>query len=412
VKKLIIGLAVLLAASQASAGWKTQFGAEDRVRAEMKEDLDLNRSAEDDGWLVYQLLRVSGKATLDNYEFFAEAADLRVANKYIPKAAQSDDLDLHQGYFSAGKLLGGAFGLKLGRQEMTYGKSRLISSAPWSNRVNNTDAAVLKYKSGPLAADAFYGARVAWDEDGWNDPNRHDIITGVYATWQKAKDAPLVDAYFLANYDSSNMSTLNRRTVGLRAVYTLPGGVEVDAELPYQFGRAARKSVYAHAFHIDAAKELALAWKPRLAAGYNYATGDKKASDSVNNTFVPLYQSTHYGYGLADFFRWQNMEEVFFQVSANPGKRLNLLGGVNFFRLPSVNDSWYGSAGQKLRTKAAAAGADHYVGRELSLTAKYDFGGGLKAESAYAHFYPGEYPDDTGANDGADWFYLQFSLKI
>ncbi|MDD2806455.1 MAG: alginate export family protein [Elusimicrobiales bacterium] len=411
-KKLIVALAALLAASQASAGWKTHFGAEDRVRAEMREDLDLDRSADDDGWLVYQLLRVNGKATLDNYEVFAEAADLRVASKYIPKAAQRDDLDLHQAYFSAGKLLGGRFGLKVGRQEMSYGKNRLISSAPWSNRVNNTDAAVVKYKSGALAADAFYGARVAWDEDGWNAPNRHDIITGVYATWQKAKGAPLVDAYFLANYDSSNLSTLNRRTVGLRAVFTLPGGVEVDAELPYQFGRSARKSVYAHAFHLDAAKDLAIAWKPRLNAGYNYASGDKKASDSVNNTFVPLYQSTHYGYGLVDLFRWQNMEEVFFQVSASPHQRLTLTGAANFYRLPSVNDSWYGSAGQKLRTKAAAAGADHYAGRELSLMAKYYLGGGLTSEAAYAHFYSGKYARDTGSGDDADWLYLQFCLKI
>lgn len=402
----------LLAASQAAAGWKTQFGAEDRIRAEMKEDLDLDRSADDDGWLVYQMLRVNGKATLENYEVFAEAADLRVANKYIPKTAQGDNLDLHQGYFAAAGLLGGSFGLKVGRQEMTYGKSRLISSAPWSNRVNNSDAAVVKYKAGALAADAFYGARIAWDENGWNEPNRHDIIAGVYATWQDGKDAPLLDAYFLANYDSSNMSTLNRRTVGLRAAFTLPGGVAVDAELPYQFGRSARKSVYAHAFHLDAAKDLAMAWKPRLAAGYNYATGDKSATDSVNNSFVPLYQSTHYGYGLVDFFRWQNMEEVYLQVSANPHKRLNLTGGANFFRLPSVNDSWYDSAGRKLRTKAAAAGADHYVGRELSLMVKYDLGGGFKAETAYAHFYSGEYADDTGSNDDADWLYLQLCYKL
>jgi hypothetical protein len=412
VKKILILMAVFGAVSQSNAGWKTEFGAENRVRAELKEDFDFNRGADDDGWLVYQRLRLTGKATLENYEAFAEIADLRVANKYIPKAAQSDDLDLHQAYVSAGKLFGGAFTAKVGRQALQYGKARLIGAAPWNNRVNHQDAGLLKYKEGPVTADAFYGARVAWDEDGWNDPNRHDIITGVYATWQKDKAAPLVDAYFLANYDSSNMSTLNRRTVGLRAAFTLPGGVAVDAELPYQFGKSVRKNVYAHAFHIDAAKEFALAGKPRLAAGYNYASGDKKASDSVNNSFVPLYQSTHYTYGLADFFRWQNMKETYFEVSASPVKALNLTAGANFFWLPSVNDSWYDSAGRKLRTKAANSGASHYVGRELSLMSKYDFGGGLTSEAGYAHFFTGKYVADTGTDYDADWLYLQFIMKL
>lgn len=229
--KAILAACALLLSGPAWAGWKTEFAAEDRLRAEMREDFDLDRSAEDDGWLFYNRLRFSAKASLGNYDFFAEGMDLRVANKYIPKTAQDDSLDLHQGYAQASKLFGLPLAVKAGRQELKYGRGRLLWASNWGNRVNSIDAVVLKYKEGPLAADAFYGARAGWDPDGWNGPNRHDVLGGVYLTFQKSKDAPLADAYFLANYDGEDRSALNRRTAGLRAAARLPYGIEAEAEL-------------------------------------------------------------------------------------------------------------------------------------------------------------------------------------
>lgn len=410
--KAILAACALLLSGPAWAGWKTEFAAEDRLRAEMREDFDLDRSAEDDGWLFYNRLRFSAKASLGNYDFFAEGMDLRVANKYIPKTAQDDSLDLHQGYAQASKLFGLPLAVKAGRQELKYGRGRLLWASNWGNRVNSIDAVVLKYKEGPLAADAFYGARAGWDPDGWNGPNRHDVLGGVYLTFQKSKDAPLADAYFLANYDGEDRSALNRRTAGLRAAARLPYGIEAEAELPYQFGKSARKSVYAHALHLDAAKEFDAPCRPRLAAAYNYATGDKNARDSVNNSFVPLYQSSHDPYGLMDLFRWQNMREYALEFSVKPAQGLRLGAGFSWFWLDSVNDSWYDSSGRKLRTKAANSGAGHFAGRELDLLAGYGPGGGFSAEAGYAHFFSGRFAEDTGAGGDADWFYLQLTLRL
>ena len=288
----------------------------------------------------------------------------------------------------------------------------MVWAAVWANRINHFDAAVLKYKTGGLSADAFYGARVSYDENGWNDPNRHDILAGAYLSYRKSKEAPLVEGYFLSNSDSSNMSTLNRRTVGARGQFTLPGEVICDLELPYEFGRDKRKSVYASAFHMDLSREFKSAWAPRAAAALNYASGDKKASDSVNNTFVPLYQTTHDPYGLMDLFRWQNMKEAALELSVKPVKELKLTAGTNYFWLANVRDSWYDSAGKKLRTLPATASAGAYVGQEVSLLAKCDLGGGAVVDGGYAHFFTGPYVKDTGTRSDADWMYFQVSLKI
>jgi len=413
VKRTILAAFVfLLGASAASAGWKTEFGAEDRARAEYKNNFDFNSALKDEGGLVYQRLKLSGKASLDNYAFTVEGADLRVANIEIPKAAQDDDFDLRQANVSVSKLFGGPFSLKVGRQELNYGATRLLSGAQWANRSTHEDAAVASYRAGALAADAFYGWRVSYDQDGWNDPNRHDALAGLYTTFQKEKDGPLLDLYFLNNFDRDNMATLNRRTMGLRARFPVGDGVTCEIEAPWQFGRAAGKNVYARAFHLDLSRELDLGWKPRVTAIYNYASGDKNKSDSVSNTFVPLYGVTHGPYGLMDFFRWENMQEASVAVDMKPSKKLGVTAGSSLLWLAAVQDSWYDSAGKKLRTKAAAAQADPYVGQEVSLTGKYDLGGGLNAEGGYAHFFAGRYVEDTGAHSDADWGYLQLTLKI
>ena len=397
----------------AAAGWKVGFGAEERVRMENRDNFDFNDAVKDSAVVTYQRLRFNAKAELPGkLELFAEAMDLGMVYKNMARPAQSDRLDLHQAYAAVKvKPFGRPLELKVGRQELKYGAGRLVWAAVWGNRINHFDAAVLKYKAGGLSADLIYGARVSYDETGWNDPNRHDILAGTYVTYRKNKEAPVLEGYFLSNYDSSNMSTLNRRTIGLRGQATLPGSVVCDLEIPYQFGKSARKKVSARAFHLDLSREFKRAWSPRLAAAYNYASGDKKAADSVNNTFVPLFQAPHDPYGLMDFFRWQNMKEAALELSVKPAKALKLTAGTSYFWLAQNRDSWYDSSGKKLRTNAAGT-AGAYVGREASLVAKYDLGGGSALDGGYAHFFTGSYVKDTGSHDDADWLYFQLTVKI
>lgn len=411
---LILSAAVfaLVSGGTASAGWEVDFGAEERLRAEGKNNLDFNSARDDNGGLVYGRFRLHGKAVSEKYELFAEGLDLRVANVRMPKAAQEDQLDLHQAYaLFRGIRPGLPLELKIGRQELKYGKGRLLWASSWSNRINHLDAAVLKYRNGAVSADAFYGARVSYDDDGWNSPNKRDMMTGVYASYKDGEAAPLIEAYFLSNYDSSGPSALNRRTVGMRAAFQLPGGIDCDLEIPYQFGKTAGKDISAYAFHLDAAKAFEAPWNPRMTAAFNLASGDRKAGDGKSNTFVPLYQSTHDPYGLMDLFRWQNMREAALGAELSPSGKWNLIAGLNFFWLDNDHDSWYNSSGSRLRTDTTGQ-AGKYVGRELSLRAKYDPVRDLKLEGGYAHFFSGDYVENTGTDRDADWLYFQARLKI
>lgn len=391
--------------------WKTDFGLEDRVRFEQKQNFDLNDTVNDNGGLVFQYFRLNVRAAFEEkYEVFASGMDSRVYSAHIKRTEQEDAFDLRQAYVSVNKVAGSRFGLKVGRQELKYGKGRLIWSAAWTNRGNHYDAAVLRYRNGGWHADMFYGSRVRYFDHSFNEWTRHDMVSGVYGGYQADKNSPLVETYFLSNQNLGSIRTLNRHTVGVRARATAPGEIVCELELPYQFGKSAGGEISAYAAHFDASRSFDAAWNPRLNAAYNLATGDRTPGNR-NHTFVPMFQSTHYSYGIMDFFRWQNMREAAVEVVLAPDKKWKIITATNFFWLDSYRDSWYDSAGKKLRTMAAGK-ARYYAGQEASLQTEYDLSGEIKLEAGYAHFFSGDYVKDTGAHNDADWLYFQANFKI
>ena len=403
--------------------WQYQLSGEERLRYEYKKDFDFNESKKDNGSQFYNRLRLGVGASLtDEYlksklDFFVEGLDAQTGGyKIKANAGQTDDLDLHQAYIHAHNILGSDFDLKAGRQELKYGKGRLIAAPVWANRIRSFDAGVFRYQKGGLYGDVFYGQDVKYDDDKFNQSRSEEILAGFYGGYQKHKLAPLLESYFLSLIDIKGTNDIHRYTIGARLQANIGDGTVVDVEIPYQFGKTGTtttgtKDVKAYAFHADVSKNFEdMKWKPKFSASYDEASGDKDPNDSVSNTFVPLYQTTHEPYGLLDFFRWQNVRNPEFNVIFFPTEKFRFIPQVDFFWLESKSDSWYNSSGTAVRTKTSGEG-NYYVGSEASLRVYYDFTKNIKWETGYAHFFSGGFVKDTGADDDVDWVYSQISLK-
>lgn len=405
-------------ASQVFAGPVVTTGGEERFRYEYKKDFDLNASAKDNGSLFFHRLRLNAKAAFgDAAEIFIEGLDAQTGGHRIKATAnQTDDLDLHQAYLSILNVAGSDIDVKLGRQELKYGKYRLIDAPTWSNRIRAFDAGVVHYDHNGFFGDIFYGQDVKYDDDKLNTSRNEEMLAGTYFGYQQDKSAPLAEGYFLSFMDIKGANDIHRHTVGARLQTKIPAGAVVDIEMPFQFGETGTtttgtKTIRAYAFHADVSKNFEKCpWKPKLAAGYDEASGDKDPNDSVNNTFVPLYQSTHAPYGLMDLFRWQNMRNPEVSLTFSPMEKLKITPQADFFWLQSKFDNWYNSSGGNTRTKTSGE-RGYYVGSEVSLRAAYEVNKNIKLESGYAHFSPGGYVKDSGADDEADWFYTQVVAK-
>ena len=432
IQLVLIVLIVLLAGNTAFAEqnsgefnqWQFKMSGEERLRYEYKKDFDFNQSKKDNGSQFYHRLRLGVAASLaDEYlkpklDIFVEGLDVQTGGHQIKAASnQVDDFDLHQAYVNIHNILGSHFDMKTGRQELKYGKGRLIAAPVWTNRIRAFDAGILHYQNAGLYGDLLYGQDVKYDDDKLNQSRSEEFLTGFYGGYQKHKMAPLVEAYFLDMTDMKGTNNIQRYTVGARLQANIAEGTVLDIEVPYQFGHtgsatANKKDIKAHAFHVDVTKKWeAVPWKPRLMVVYDEASGDKDPNDSINNTFIPLYQSTHDSYGLLDFFRWENVRNPEISTTFSPTDKFKFTPQADFFWLQSKFDSWYNSSGTAARSKTSGD-RGYFVGTELSLRMYYDFNKNLKLESGYAHFFPGEYVKDSGADDSLDWFYSQLAFKF
>jgi hypothetical protein len=409
---LLLGLANTVRA-QAEDGWSFKAGADERFRFEHRTDFDFNEYADDNGGFFFNRLRLSGKASLrDEIEVFVEALDAQVGS-YQTKSilGQKDELDFFQGYVRLNDILNSRVDIKLGRQSLDFGKGRLIGAPTWSNRVRSFDAALAHFDSEGLYGDVFYGQTVNYDDHNFNKSREDEKLIGIYGGHQKDKDSPLVEGYFFDLIDYRSSTKIKRYTVGLRHKGKVGDLFEFDMEAPYQFGEQGSLDISAYAFHIDLAKKVDdWLWEPKFVVEYNQASGDKDPNDDENNSFTPLYQSTHTANGIMDFLRWQNLREAAFSAQLTLNKKIKLTPQLNFFWLEDNSDSFYNTSGTAVRTKTTGD-RDHYLGNEASLVANYDVNKYLKLEAGAAHFFAGGFLADTGANDDANFVYSQVSVK-
>lgn len=403
--------------------WNFEMTGEERFRAEYKKDFDLNHVKDDTGDLFYQRLRIGTKASLtDEYlkpklEIYVEGLDAQCGSHDIPKAVnQVDDLDFHQAYVGLMNLLDSGLDLKIGRQELKYGKGRLIAAPTWANRIRAFDGGVLHFQKDSFWTDAFWCRDVKYDDSNLNESDPEESLSGVYGGYQEHKMAPLIEAYVFSLKDTKGTTDTERNTAGFRTCVFLAEGLMLEVEIPYQFGYSGtttskKKDIRAWAFHADLSQSWEEAtWKPRLSLTYDEASGDKDPKDGENNSFSPLYQSTHDPYGLLDLFRWQNVRNPEISMTFSPSESFKFTPQLDFFWLNNKSDSWYNSSGSAFRTKTSGDRSS-YVGSELSFRGFYDYNKNLKIELGYAHFFTGSYAEDTGTDDDVDWAYSQIIYK-
>jgi len=402
--------------------WHYKLGVEDRFRYENKENFDFNKSAKDNGGQIFNRARVNMKASLtDEYlndvlEVFVDGLDAQVGGYRLkPLTSQKDNFDFHQGYLKVYDIAHTKLDVTLGRQELKYGKGRLIWAPTWANRIRSFDAGVLHFApAGGFYGDLLYGQDVKYDDMNFNESSSDkEFLGGFYGGYRKDKVSTLYEAYFLTQIIKSTTTDTERYTIGGQFEGRLFMFKDVlwNLELPYQFGKTSATDISAYAVHFDVSKVFT-GWfgDPKATLAFELASGDRKKGNGTTNTFIPLYQSTHDPYGIMDFFRWQNMREVEASVVFSLSPKLKLQPQVDFFWLDSTKDNWVNSSGTILRSGTTNS-VSSFVGTESSLRAFYEITKSVKFEVGYAHFSTGGFVRDTGSDDDADWAYSQITIK-
>lgn len=401
---------------------KIKISAEARYRLEAKDDFDFKETADDTDTFHLLRLRLNIDSNIsDNLRGFLQLQDSRIfdslsANRF--STSFRDEFDIRQAYVDIKGLIPGIT-LRAGREELSYGDQRLLGGFNWSNVAQTFDAVKLIYAQDKFNLEAFFSNKVPIDRanpNNWYDDDQS--LHGIYAAY-KGIDKHTLDLYYLLRKTTENVSfgasgadKLDERTIGLRLKGEKINNFDYTFEPMYQFGEFGSKDVNAYAIIALAGYTFNdLAWKPRVGLEWDFASGDDDASDGERNTFDNLWPTNHLHYGYMDLFSLQNLNAYRLTADIKPIPKLTLQTDYWIFNLDETSDAAYNAGRGQLRAASQGAGSG-FAGSEIDFLVKYSMNKNISLLGGYSHFFAGKFLKQTGANDDADYFYLQSILKF
>lgn len=433
-------------------GGRLVFDVQERLRWENRSnnyDFNSDSRAITDGNWFEQRFRIGVLIKpVEWLKIYAQGADLREFNALRPNipgasGAEGDDaFDLRQAYIEISDYDKCPFGLKVGRQELSYGDERLVGVSDWTNYARSFDAAKVIYKGKGFSFEAFASTpviitRSKYDQSdlfNGNETHRDLVFSGGYLTFDSLPFGTLDLYSFVLDQANGNVgntqpslrAALPKGSLADRSDFVTLGsrikgdpkklhGWEFAGEAAWQGGKV--RDLNLNAFAINAGvgyNFLDTSWQPRLFVEYNYASGDDNPADRDIGTFQNLFPTNHKFYGIMDLFSWQNMQDVHATFSVQPTKTITAQVDYYAHWLADNNDAWYRSNGiSTVRPLSAAAqNAGTYQGSEIDVILTWKPKKWFQLQGGYAHFFAGDYLKATGAHDDANFGYVMTTFKF
>ncbi|MFG0328821.1 MAG: alginate export family protein [Phycisphaerales bacterium] len=303
--------------------------------------------------------------------------------------------------------------VRFGRQELLYGKQRLVSPLDWSNTRRTWDGVVGRVADDGWSLDAFYTRFVPVQKYDFNERDDDYDFWGVYTTWQDIRPRLNADFYLLGQH-LENLPTgdIDRYTLGARAFGSIgKNGYAYDFESAWQFGDAGAADIKAWFVATELSwSDPELESKPWIALGFDYASGDENPADGESGSFNALFPLGHAYLGYIDVVGRSNIIDARLSGRINPTEKLWLRADWHNFWRAEAADALYNAGGGIVR--AGGAGTDRWVGMEFDFTAGYTFDRHWSALVGYSHFFAGDFLADTGASSDIDFWYTQLQFTF
>ncbi len=388
--------------------WRSNFDFNDNIYDKdgfnlWRSRLGLTLKPTEDLKLFYQFqdARISDDSTTGSkatFENWAEARQLWVEGK--TKKLALDAIDLSK------------VGIRLGRQELSYGSQRLLGTSDWSNVAQTFDAGkvMLEFEKQKLNIDIFGGG---WEQDDFYDGSANDRVGGYYVVYKGFRNYTIEQYVINRNTDGQTVSfgqvgngEIEDYTIGGRVLGKIADtAFDFEVEVAKQVGNSGALDADAQMAVAILGYTFAINWEPRLSFEFDYASGDGNRTDGKRQTFDNIHPTNHLFYGYMDFVSLQNINNYRLQIKADPTKNLNLQTDLHFIYLDSSKDNLYGA--NKAIKRATVVGADTHVGSEIDLLAKYQVASFISTMVGYSHLFAGNFLKDTGSSDDADFVYIQ-----
>jgi hypothetical protein len=401
------------------------FGGQARGRVEAWNNFNFGAPETADDNDVFLLSRFLYHADLHVGEYlrlFAQGKSAFVTGRNLVGGrlfTLADELDLQNGFVDLGLPLPriGKWTLRVGRQEMLFGKQRLVSPADWSNVRRTFDGLRGIFEHGDWSVSGFWTRLVIPRKYEFNRSDANADFFGIYAAGRVPKTPLGVDIYWLGLTTDLPLfpgaeGKERRQTLGVRLYGKIPRTlVDVEVEGAYQLGEIGEADIGAFMFTIVTGYTFAsFSWRPYLYIGFDYASGDDEEGDDQIKTFNKLFPTGHGHLGYIDIVGRQNIIDLRSGVSFKPVRKLIAAVDWHNFWRADRRDALYSPGGVPLRP--GSAGSSEYIGSEIDLTLQYPLDRHILVQAGYSHFFAGDFIKESGPSDDVDFAYLMTQLTF
>jgi hypothetical protein len=402
-----------------SGAWYLSLGGEVRERYEYFSHPQWGAGPPGSGYLLQRYFLHADLHMGDHLRIFNQLqSSFENGRDGGPRPVDKDELDLHQSFLEIKVNLGGdgLFVLRSGRQELSYGSSRIIAVREGPNVRRNFDGFRAMFRKRDIKIDAFAAKLVENKRYVFDDStdNSHGLW-GVYSVLPLPVIAKgNIDLYYIGYYNremrfDQGRAREIRHSVGTR-LWRTAKPLDYDFEFTYQWGVFGHGNIQAWTVASDTGYTFkGLPLHPRLGLKANITSGDRDPNNPDLQTFNPLFPK-------AAYFSLNGLMGPLNHIDLNPLVRLHFTGGFSltmnwdFFWRESTHDGVYANSLALVRSGKKSSA--RYVGNQPQAVLRWGIERHITFVAMYAHFSAGTFFKETGPAKDVDWMTTWLTYKF
>jgi Alginate export len=356
-----------------------------------------------------------GTSTVDNYVFqrYLFATDWHIGARVrvfgelqsgilngklaSPRPTDENVADVHQAFveYHSPKGHPRQFTLRLGRQEMTIGSSRLISASQGLNVKRSFDGLVTVLRTGAWTVEGGAARLVRVGGGAFDDTSTTEqqfwgaalarrglfFKGGAGGIYYLGVDRAL--SRYAQGFGPETRHTIGGKFTGVWAWF------DINYDLIGQWGSFADEPVRAWAVSLDHSVRVSQwPWRPRFTLRFNSASGDRDPSDPRLQSFNPLFPGSAYS-GAVGLLGPTNLTDLTPAIQLQAPHRLVLIFEAPTYFRTSLRDAIYNIELRPLIYNASIR--ERYVGANPGVVAIWQATPHLSLTGVITRFLPGAY---------------------
>ena len=335
-----------------------------------------------------------------------------------PRPTDKNSLDLHQAFFEWKEKLRGdrEFSLRVGRQELAIGSSRLISASPGLNVKRSFDGAVLALKANGWRLEGGIARLVGLSQGVFDDlPDHEQTFWGIAATRKSPRFKQGQLGFYYLGLDrarsvyAQGIGRDQRHTLG--AKWSGSGArFDLNYDAIFQWGSFSGAPVRAWAFSTETGYRISQRhWKPRFSIRADTASGDKDPADPRLQAFNPLFPGNSYA-GAVGLLGPTNLTDLTPALTMVPHRRLVLIVECPNYWRTSLQDGIYSTDLRLLVPPSAGEG--RYVGSNPGIAPIWQVTRHITVQGAITRFLSGGFLERTFVANGFGFYSLSVIYRF